>query len=382
MNIKKIIAPTMPEAMKKVKQELGENAVILNSKVIFSGGFLGLFRKKNIEVIAALDEQPIHQALTRKNKNRKNPIENKTKTSTYINPSIQREPTILSEIAELKSELKAIKNSNYSSYNQYPEIIQKSLNKLQEEEVEEGFLLNVGDALLEKWRNSENEPTESEIDQWCTTQMINQLKLFNFDEISYEKKFINFVGPTGVGKTTTIAKLAAEAVLEHHKKVALITTDTYRIAAIDQLKTYAQLLNIPVEVIYEEKDFRSAINKYSEYDIVLIDTAGRNYQEKQYIDDLLRLFGDEENIETYLVLSISMKEKDIERIVDNFLEMNFNQFIFTKADETRTFGVMYNLVCKYKKGVAYITTGQDVPDDIIAATPEVITEYVLKDESS
>ncbi|MCR2820702.1 flagellar biosynthesis protein FlhF [Lederbergia panacisoli] len=382
MNIKKIIAPTMPEAMKKIKLELGENAVILNSKVIFHGGFLGLFRKKSIEVIAALDEQPIHQALTRKNNNRKSPIANNTTTPTYIQPTAHKEQDIFSEIAELKSELKSIKKSNYSSYNQFPENIQKSLLKLQEEEVDETFLLNIGEALLENWRSSENEPSESEIDQWCISQMINQLNLVNFDGISYEKKFINFVGPTGVGKTTTIAKLAAEAVLEHHKKVALITTDTYRIAAIDQLKTYAQLLNIPVEIIYDEKDIRKAINKYSEYDVVLIDTAGRNYQEKRYIDDLVKLFGDKDNMDTYLVLSISMKEKDIERIVENFLEMAFNKFIFTKADETRNFGVMYNLICKYKKGAAYITTGQDVPDDIIAATPEVIAKYILRRESS
>src|SRR5690606_20590082 len=107
--------------------------------------------------------------------------------------------------------------------------------------------------LLEKWRSTEHEPSESEIDQWCKSKLIDHLNQVNFDGILYEKKFINFVGPTGVGKTTTIAKLAAEAVLEHQKKVALITTDTYRIAAIDQLKTYAQLLNIPVEIVYEQE---------------------------------------------------------------------------------------------------------------------------------
>ncbi|MBS4194001.1 flagellar biosynthesis protein FlhF [Lederbergia citri] len=382
MNIKKIVAPTMPEAMKKVKTELGENAVILNSKVIFTGGFLGLFRKKSIEVIAALDEQPVHIQQTRKNKNRKSPIPNKTITTHTSKKTKQLEPDVLSEITELKSEIKAMKKNNHYSYNQYPEVIQKYLFMLQEEEIKDEYLWNIGDALLEKWRNSESEPKEFELFAWCTSELIDQLSLVPFGGISYEKKFINLVGPTGVGKTTTIAKLAAEAVLEHHKKVALITTDTYRIAAIEQLKTYAQLLNIPVEIIYEEKDFRSAVDKFSEYDIVLIDTAGRNYQEKQYIHDLKKLLGNEEYIETYLVLSISMKEKDIEKIVENFLDMKFSKFIFTKADETRTYGVMYNLICKYKIGAAYITTGQDVPDDIIAATPEVITEYILRDEIS
>ncbi|MBW8350512.1 flagellar biosynthesis protein FlhF [Bacillus sp. IITD106] len=381
MNIKKIIAPTMPEAMKKVKLELGENAVILNSKVIFTGGFLGLFRKKSIEVIAALDEQPVHIQQTRKNKNRKSPIPNKIISTHASTKTKQVEPDVLSEIAELKTELKAMKKNNYYSYNQYPEVIQKYLFKLQEEEIKEEYLWNIGDALLEKWRSSESDPKESELSTWCTSELINHLNLVPFGGISYEKKFINLVGPTGVGKTTTIAKLAAEAVLEHHKKVALITTDTYRIAAIEQLKTYAQLLNIPVEIVYDDKDFRAAVDKFSEYDIVLIDTAGRNYQEKQYIHDLQKLLGNEKYIETYLVLSISMKEKDIEKIAENFLEMNFSKFIFTKADETRTYGVMYNLICKYKIGAAYITTGQDVPDDIIAATPEVITEFILRDET-
>ncbi|MBS4198973.1 flagellar biosynthesis protein FlhF [Bacillus sp. FJAT-49732] len=384
MNIKKIIAPTMTEAMKKVKAELGENAVILNSKVIFRGGFLGLFRKKSIEVIAALDEQPIHHPHTRKNNNRKKPNNGTTEVQTHSSTQKLKhnETDILSKIAELKSELKAMKNSNQVSYNQYPEIIQKYLFKLQEQDVNETYVLKIGDALLEKWRNSEKEPSDSELFQWCETLLIDHLGHVNFNGISYESKFINFVGPTGVGKTTTIAKLAAEAVLEHKKKVALITTDTYRIAAIDQLKTYAQLLNIPVEIVYEGQDFRSAVNKYNDYDVVLIDTAGRNYQEKQYIHDLQALFGDETNIATYLVLSVSMKEKDIEKVVVNFLDMNFNQFIFTKADETRTFGVMYNLICKYKIGAAYITTGQDVPDDIISASPNVITEYLLRDELS
>src|SRR5690606_1884729 len=147
-----------------------------------------------------------------------------------------------------------------------------------------------------------------------------------FKEPPLHKKFINFVGPTGVGKTTTIAKLAAQAVLKENKKVAFITTDTYRIAAIDQLKTYAELLQVPLEIIYEDKDFSIAIEKFRNYDLVFIDTAGRNYRDKKYIDDLKKLFGKKNAIHTYLVLSLSMKEEDMFTVAENFLDFHFDQF--------------------------------------------------------
>src|SRR5690606_37132591 len=121
----------------------------------------------------------------------------------------------------------------------------------------------------------------------------------------------------GVGKTTTIAKLAAEAMLEQNKRVAFITLDTYRIAAIEQLKTYAQLLNIPIEVVYKQEDFSAAMDKFADFDLVLIDTAGRNYRELVFVDELKNTFN-EVNMATFLVLSISMREKDMGEIVENF----------------------------------------------------------------
>lgn len=377
MNMKKITAASMPEVMKKVKLELGDHAVILNSKVVYKGGFMGLFRKKMIEVVAAIDDKPLPVASTRKNRERRT----KESSQSSIQPKQNAEQQLVrKELANLKIELSHLKQASSVTMNHYPEEIQLCLSKLQAIDLENKHIKNLGDRLLEKWRTNQQQPTESDIEDWCLQEILKELKEISFEGIPEHAKMINFVGPTGVGKTTTIAKLAANAVLKEKKKVAFITLDTYRIAAIEQLKTYAELLQIPLEVIYEEKNFKTAIEKFSDYDLVFIDTAGRNYREKRYIEELKKMFGDEKNIFTYLVLSISMKEQDMQKIADNFLDMKFNQFIFTKADETNSYGVMYNMICHYQTGVSYITTGQDVPDDIRKATPEIIAYYLVGNE--
>ncbi|GIN57812.1 flagellar biosynthesis protein FlhF [Lederbergia ruris] len=377
MNMKKITAASMPEVMKKVKLELGDHAVILNSKVVYKGGFMGLFRKKMIEVVAAIDDKPLPVASTRKNRERRT----KESSQSPVQPKQNAEQQLVrKELADLKIELSHLKQASSVMMNHYPEEIQLCLSKLQAIDLENKHIKNLGDRLLEKWRTNQQQPTESDIEDWCLQEILKELKEISFEGIPEHAKMINFVGPTGVGKTTTIAKLAANAVLKEKKKVAFITLDTYRIAAIEQLKTYAELLQIPLEVIYEEKNFKTAIEKFSDYDLVFIDTAGRNYREKRYIEELKKMFGDEKNIFTYLVLSISMKEQDMQKIADNFLDMKFNQFIFTKADETNSYGIMYNMICHYQTGVSYITTGQDVPDDIRKATPEIIAYYLVGNE--
>lgn len=367
----------MPEAMKKVKLELGDNAVILNSKIVYKGGFMGLFRKKMIEVVAAIDEKPIPVASTRKNKERRT-IES-FPSAVQLEKHVEQQD-VRKELTDLKKELSYIKQTSSMSMNHYPDEIQFCLSKLQAIELENTHIKKLGDQLLERWRINREKPTESDIEDWCTHEILNELKNISFEGIPDHAKIVNFVGPTGVGKTTTIAKLAANAVLQEKKKVAFITTDTYRIAAIEQLKTYAELLQIPLEVVYEEENFKNAIANFSDYDLIFIDTAGRNYREKRYIEELKNMFGNAKGIFTYLVLSISMKEQDMKIIANNFLNMDFDQFIFTKADETNAYGVIYNMICHYQIGVSYITTGQDVPDDIIKATPENIANYLVGNE--
>jgi flagellar biosynthesis protein FlhF len=207
--------------------------------------------------------------------------------------------------------------------------------------------------------------------------MLKRISNYSFGEISFTKKFINVVGPTGVGKTTTLAKIAADCILKFNKKTALITTDTYRIAAIEQLKTYAKILSIPVEICYNLVDFAKACATFKDYDVVLIDTAGRNFRNQQYVEELKKVIDYNKEMETYLVLSLTAKQRDMEEIYQQFSTISINQFIFTKMDETSYYGAMYNMIDKFKKGTAYITNGQNVPDDRISATPGVVTNLIL-----
>lgn len=371
MNIKKIVGSTMQEAMRKVKNELGNEAVILNSRVISTGGFFGLFKKKQFEVIAALDEAPLVE---------KRPIERQPKDEFELqvvkeNEQDRHDAHLLAEIAELKQIVQA-ESSQHQDLRSYPKTIQVCLEKLQTHGLHHHHVIRIGERLLEQWRTSHQPYSEKEMIDVAKAELCKELARLDFSYIN-EKRFISLVGPTGVGKTTTLAKLAAQAKLDEQKKIAFVTLDTYRIAAIEQLNTYAQLLNAPVEVVYDIDDFNEATKKFSTYDRVFIDTAGRNYRDAQFVTELNQLLSIEKEMDTLLVLPISMKERDLEKIVDNFQPMNIKKFIFTKLDETDSFGTMLNMMFKYEVAPVLITTGQDVPDDMIRATPEVIAEYAL-----
>ena len=174
--------------------------------------------------------------------------------------------------------------------------------------------------------------------------------------------------------------MAARAVLEKRKKVGFITADTYRIGAIEQLKTYANLLQAPVEVIYNYEDYKLATEKLADCDLVLIDTAGRNYREAKYVEDVANLIDLNDDMENFLVLAITAKQNDMEAIIEQFSAYPISKFIFTKLDETNTIGTIVNLMVKYNKGLAYYTNGQEVPEDIVEASLDKIIDLVFQGE--
>lgn len=374
----------MAEAMKHIRAELGSDAVILNSREVQSGGFLGLFKKRSIEVIAATDQLANSQTKTiTKQKlstapdtNRNFKMEN-ANNNNKISEKHKPSEDIMKEINELKSQLKAMSVSNPEFGPVYPEhlkLMQKLLNEQDINEANQNKLLT---SLLEKWYVNGATASINEVYSWLEKNMVDQLRGINFGGVSFKKKYLNVVGPTGVGKTTSLAKIAAECVINHKKKVAFITTDTYRIAAIDQLKTYAKILNVPMEVCYTIDDFKKAANNFNEYDLVLIDTAGRNFRNKQYVEDLKQVIDFDHDMETFLVLSLTSKQRDMEDIYEQFSIIEIDKFIFTKSDETSSYGAMYNLITKYNKGVAYLTNGQNVPDDMIEVKPSTIAKTII-----
>lgn len=256
--------------------------------------------------------------------------------------------------------------------------LQTVIDSLVRQDLEVDIQSRLTAKLLERWYLAgANSPVE-EVYVWAEDFLYEEMKQYNFGELTLKKKFINVIGPTGVGKTTTLAKMAAEFMMKHKKKIGFITTDTYRIAAIDQLKTYATILNVPIEVCYNLEDFDKATKSLADCDIILVDTAGRNFRNQQYVQDLKEVVDYNSDMETLLVLSLTAKQTDMEEIYQQFSSIHIDQFIFTKLDETSTYGAMINLVVKYQKGVAYVTTGQNVPDDIMPADPRQIAKRMIE----
>lgn len=386
MKVKKYVAPSMQEAMKKIRAEMGNDVVILNSKSIQTGGFLGLFTKKKIEVIAAMD--PDVQVDQQPKKETKAFVQENTAPQTKFNSELANQSTpkpvekvtdhnpLLDEINELKRLVQNI--SSDEKMGQYPEPLQLLLQKMIKQDISSSIRAQIMGELLEYWYNKKGDVTVEQLFKKQMELFASRISNLEFGGISYKKKYINVIGPTGVGKTTTLAKLAAECVLQKKKKVAFITTDTYRIAAIEQLKTYAKILDVPMEVCYTIEDFKEAKKKLSIYDYVFIDTAGRNFLEEKYVSDLEKIIDFNEEMETYLVLAATAKSSDMLAVYEQFSVIPISKLIFTKLDETATRGTLFDVMIKTNKGIAYTTHGQDVPDDIEAATRERIVEQMLR----
>lgn len=374
MKVKKYIAPTMAEASEKIKKELGKDAIILNSKVVYTGGFLGFFKKKNIEVIAALDAEkdpPI------KNMSKEVLVKKDSQINTKEGGEVD---LLLHEMQELKSMVTHVK-TKVTDYAQYSPAIQAIYLQLLNQEVPEEWIQRWIEELLEK------EPALAEgnkdfVRKQIKQYLLQELSSFSYEGLSFQKKYVALLGPTGVGKTTTLAKLAAICSLQKQKKVAMITTDTYRIAAVEQLKTYAQILNVPIEVAYNIDDFKRAKETFQHHDIVFIDTAGRNFRDEHYVKELKTLIDFDEEMETFLVLALTSKPKDMKEVYEQFSErLDLDRIIFSKLDETSSIGGMIDFMFTFSRGISYVTTGQNVPDDMIEATPQYLIQQLFKGEN-
>lgn len=370
MKIKKYTAPTMPEVMKEVRKDFGTDAVILQSKEVKKGGFLGLFKKTFIEVVAGVDPEPI---ISKSSPSKKQVTEH---TQQSHNRKVKEENPLREEILNLQ---RLIEVQGRTSKQEFTPVYQLAYEHLLAQELSP----SIAGQLIKDVKNDETNQDKYH-DQETILIKVKQLISNRLEQVdigfTYDHRIIQFVGPTGVGKTTTIAKIAAKLYLEDKKKVAFITLDTYRIAAVEQLKTYAKILHIPVEVAYSKEDYRKAVEKFSSFDVILVDTAGRNYRDNQYMNEI-KEWPSSLKVTNYLVLSMTSKPKDMLDIYRRFQLLDVHGVVFTKLDETEQYGNILNICWNNKIRIGYLTNGQDVPEDVIQPSVEEMSHLILSDNN-
>ncbi|HEX7065309.1 MAG TPA: flagellar biosynthesis protein FlhF [Bacillales bacterium] len=359
MKVKKFTAPSMPEAMKQIRSDLGKEAIILNSKEVERGGFFGFFTKKYLEVIAAVDPDVVSTASAPSPASTSSPVGNESGESwkSETNSFIDLHDDIIRKV-RVKSD--------------YPGPLADVRDRLDAQEVEDRLTERLMKPLMRAWYKSDESLGKERVYQSLYETLTHHLMEKAKEPFAYEKKYLLLAGPTGVGKTTTLAKIAAKAQLEDQKEIAFITADTYRIAAVDQLKSYADILNVPIEIAYSKADFLAAKEKFADRDLVLVDTAGRNFREESYIEELKQLIPFGADTETWLVLSMTSKYQDMLAIFQKFAALSPDRFVLTKFDETQSYGAAVNFWLRSGIAPAFLTNGQNVPDDLIRATPERI----------
>jgi len=387
VKIRRFIGRDMNEAMIKVKSELGSDAVILNKRKIKQPGIFGFLKKKVIEVVAAIDED--YKIDTRYPK--KSKIERKLKEEVKPKEIVNKEPVGLTdEKIDKLTELVLNLENKINQMEGKDQIITENTVK-KEDKFDQYIKLLVSRDIREELANKIMNKVDQRISIHSNSDLtvLNAIKMVIKDILDKpitiksnynEQKVFMFVGPTGVGKTTTLAKLAAKLSLRESKKVGLITSDTYRIAAVEQLRTYSDILGIPLSVIYEPVELKDAIDSFDDKDYILIDTAGRNYKDNTLQEELRGMIKHIREPEIFLVLSLVADYKNLINVINSHDFIKNYKIIFTKFDEAVTFGNILNIKMLSSKKLSYITTGQSVPDDIEVLNTDALIDIIVGDK--
>lgn len=423
----------MKEAMAAMKAELGPSAVILHSKKYKESGLFGFRNREIVEITAAVEDTPpsVQQAQPaptvrqikkpappppkpapkpvepiveeptapveiespsdaeilnlheEKPAPPPKPAEHVTETlppvavlppppkSEAVTESLEQSKIrqLEDELAQMKALLAGVlgKDSKKSGLSLHDAL------KLQE--VDENILREISSGIGDVFIDS-----QSNAARWMFSSYLSEHINFS-DGIKLNRrgcKAIALLGTTGVGKTTTLAKIAAKFVLEQNATAAMITADTYRISAVDQLRTYSDILGLPLEVVYNPQELTAALERHQNKDLILIDTAGRSQHNDFQMQELADFLNANPQIEKHLVISSTTKLADAKEIIKRFAAVSPEKIIITKIDETGGLGMVINLLRDEKLALSYVTTGQSVPDDIEIASADVLTNIFLK----
>ncbi len=432
----------MAEALRLVKAELGPDAMILSTKKEKTGGFLGFFSKQVYRVTAAIEPGRPSAAQPPPAPYRDRPERERTAKEELESSMLA---PLARELKELRERVEALSRREEEQRKAEPPSEEQkqeqalpagfSLKNIPREDLEEikKLLLTTlaksqeGAVRSVQWPSAsdqnaaegqsgaellpEDSPLAQELSKsGISTELIRKIldtlntlpveggqqsvkgrlgetfgKLIRFAGTLKMRKnsprIIALVGPTGVGKTTTTAKLAAMYALNRGNKVALITMDIFRVGAVEQLKTYSRIMGIPLEVASTPKELEKAVEKHSACDLIFIDTAGRSHKDKEKLDEMKGFLEHKIPIEVYLCLSATTKDRELEEILNRFRIFQPRKVVFTKIDECESFGNMVNLLMKDNLQIAYFTTGQRVPEDIEVATSAKLAEMILREAS-
>lgn len=348
MKIKKYTAKDMAEALQMIKFDLGPEAIILESKLVRQKGIFGFLKPPVLEVLAAVDEKPAVK---------KEPVKN--------------DFAVQKDLAELKLLVKDLARNSGMEAGNLGRWREKLLQLELAPELVDKLLVELQDYLEEAL------PEDLEAVETVKQKIVEMLKPYYREIPDFPIKAL--IGPTGVGKTTTLAKIAGRIAIQEEKPVRFITLDTFRVGAVEQLKIYGKYLGSTVKVANSPMELWRAVQKLIEGETVFIDTAGRPSKKQSQIQELAGfLEAVKKDKDVYLVLSATAKPEDAEKIAKDFSLCNFNKIIVTKLDETERYGVLVNLIVKFKKPIVFLGVGQNVPDDLVVATPEIIVEQVWK----
>lgn len=371
MRIKTFEAATMQEALALARAELGEEAVVLNCKHVKSGGVLGLGGGARVELMAAIDDSvpqvPKQEQVVAM------PAAAPTAVKAYAsmatsacatNTAVANPDT---DIRQLKSDLKNLEvvvERLLSSRGDAFSMSTPLLGRLGvDEDIVRGVLADLA---------AIDNPME------LASALAAKMQAFVAPPTLDGHRVIALVGPTGVGKTTTLAKLAARFALEQGKKVALVTADTYRIGAVEQLRTYARIMGLPLEIAMSPDEVASGVEKHRDKDVVLIDTVGRSQRSADHLTELRDFVGAACPTDTYLCVAASLGVSIQKEVIEKFSALSPTGLVVTKLDESFDCGALVNLPIKTGLGISCLTAGQNVPQDIEFADAGVIARFVTE----
>ncbi len=392
MIIKKYQGKSEAEALVLAQKELGEGVVLMNTKRVKPKGLMRLLKTSYVEItVAKEEEQPV--AVKQEQVSKPEPEKSVEKVAPVVDNSSKE---IEERLNSLESLLEKRMNrddvvSTVKTENASPSESEKEERKSEKEatfdmikkilienEVDESYVSSLMDEIFKSLK--EDAPIEQILSGVYQRMILRFGKAEKIEHAENGVKTIFFVGTTGVGKTTTIAKIASKFIVEEKKKVALLTTDTYRIAAAEQLRTYANILEIPFRVIYTASEILDAIEAFSDFDYILVDTAGHsqyNENQRETMTEYVETVRDKVETEVFLVLAANTKYKDLLNVADSYKGVSDYKLIFTKLDETDTYGNLLNLKLHTGASMSYITCGQNVPDDIAPFDAQSIVKKLL-----